>query len=218
MSGTASRTVVGSFHDHDQAQRCVGALEQAGFGETEVGMLRKDEAGHTEADGTARDHGRGLGHGVTTGAVEGGLIGAAAAFLIPGAGPVIGAGILGTTILGALTGAAAGGVAGALTGMGMRKEEADHYTRKFEEGDTIVTVRAAGREDEAHQILRKYGADEMVEKGMPAEIAAADDQREIDGRREAAPLEADHRPVEGAVATDPLTRGDAAIRESETVR
>ena len=202
---TESRTIVGSFHDHDQAQRCVGALEQAGFGETEVGMLRKDDSGDTEAEGTARDHGRGLGHGVTTGAIEGGLIGAAAAFLIPGAGPVIGAGILGTTILGALTGAAAGGVAGALTGMGMRKEEAEHYNRKFEEGDTIVTVRAAGREDEAHQLLRRYGADQMVEKGVGGETEDA--VRRNDGAAS-----------DSAYGSDPVARGDARIRETETVR
>lgn len=217
MSVSEYRTVVGSFHDRDEAQRCVGALEQAGFGETEVGMLRKDDAGQTEVEGLARDHGRGLGHGVTTGAIEGGLIGAAAAFLIPGAGPVIGVGILGTTILGVLTGAAAGGVAGALTGMGMRKEEAEHYNRKFEEGHTIVTVRAAGREDEAHQILRKYGADEMVEKGVAGESTTSADSREIAGRREVDPAEGAH-PAEGAAGGDPLTHGDAAIRESEPIR
>ena len=212
MSVTEVRTIVGSFHDHDQAQRCVGALEQAGFSETEVGMLRKDDSGDTEVEGMARDHGRGLGHGVTTGAIEGGLIGAAAAFLIPGAGPVIGAGILGTTILGALTGAAAGGVAGALTGMGMRKEEAEHYNRKFEEGDTIVTVRAAGREDEAHQLLRRYGADQMVEKSVAGETEAA--VRHSDG--ETIVPEDTNRNADSAYGSDPVARGDARIRETKT--
>jgi hypothetical protein len=214
MSVDSPRTIVGSFHDHDIALRCLGALEQAGFGDAEVGMLRKDESGKADAEGTARDHGRGLGHGVTTGAVEGGLIGAAAAFLIPGAGPVIGAGILGTTILGALTGAAAGGVAGALTGMGMRKEEAEHYNRKFEEGHTIVTVRASGREDAAMQILRKYGADQMVEQGG---TAGSTEGAYAGTTTERAAERSDQVPA-GAEASDPLTRSDQVIRESEAVR
>ncbi|MGI8608253.1 MAG: hypothetical protein ACR2MY_03330 [Candidatus Dormibacteria bacterium] len=154
MSESTQGTVAGSFATYAEAQKAVGALEQAGFSASEIGVLRKgEENGHT--DGPDHVH---PAVGVGTGAVEGGLLGAAAAFLIPGAGPVIGAGILGLTVLGALTGAATGGIAGALTHAGFSKDDADHYGQAFEQGHTIVTVRAAGREAEAQAILTQHSA------------------------------------------------------------
>jgi len=167
---TTQRTIVGSFPDYAQAQRCIGALEQAGFGESEVGVLRKDE-------NAGKEHSQHAHPAVSagTGAVEGGLLGAAAAFLIPGAGPVIGAGILGMTLLGALTGAATGGAAGAFTHAGLGKDESEHFGKEVDKGHTVVTVRSTGREDEAHQIMRHYGAAEMTERAA----AAGEDQRDV---------------------------------------
>jgi len=162
-------TVVGAFRDHAEAQRAVGALEQAGFNAEHIGVLRKGEK-----DGVheVRDHGKGASTGVSTGLVEGGVLGAAALFLLPGAGPVIGAGILGSVILGALTGGATGGIVGALTGVGVRKDEADHYSREFESGQVLVTVRAPGREVEVHQIMGRYGMSQF-KGGAPAEVNPA---------------------------------------------
>ena len=158
-------TVVGAFRDHADAQRAVGALEQAGFNADHIGVLRKGEE-----DGVheVRDHGKGAGTGVATGLVEGGVLGAAAAFLLPGVGPVIGAGILGTIILGALSGGATGGIVGALTGVGVRKDEAEHYSREFEAGQVLVTVRAPGREAEAHQIIGRNNGMSQFKGGAPA--------------------------------------------------
>ena len=97
------------------------------------------------------------------------MLGAAAGFMLPGVGPVIGAGILGSTILGAIAGGATGGVVGALTGIGVSKDEAELDNREFEAGHVLVTVRAPGREIEAHQILGRYGMSEFKD-GVPAEI------------------------------------------------
>jgi hypothetical protein len=159
-------TVVGVFRDHGDAGRAVGALEQAGFTQDHIGVLRKGEK-----DGVhlMRDHGKGATAGVTAGLVEGGVLGAAAAFVLPGVGPVIGAGILGSIILGAIAGGATGGIAGALTGIGVSKDEAEHYSREFDAGHVLVTVRAPGREIEAHQILGRYGMSEFKD-GVPPEI------------------------------------------------
>jgi hypothetical protein len=154
MNEATQGTIAGSFADYPQAEKAVGALEQAGFTHEQIGVLRKGAEGQSTE---TVDHVHPA-VGVGTGAVEGGLLGAAAAFLIPGAGPVIGAGILGMTVLGAITGAATGGIAGALTHAGLRKDDAEHYGKAFEQGHTVVTVRAAGREAEAQQILTQHGA------------------------------------------------------------
>jgi hypothetical protein len=159
-------TIVGAFRDMGDAGRAVGALEQAGFNSDQLGVLRKGEK-----DGVpkVRDHGKGAGTGATAGVVEGAVLGLAAAFVLPGAGPVIGAGILGTIILGAIAGGATGGVVGALTGIGVSKDEAEHYSKEFEMGRVLVTVRAPGRELEAHQIMGRYGMSEFKD-GVPAAI------------------------------------------------
>ena len=148
------RTVAGSFADYDQAQRCVGALEQAGFTHAQIGVLRKGVQGESVEHVHSTP-------GVGTGAVTGGLIGAAAAFLIPGAGPVIGAGILGSTLLGVLAGGATGGVVSAFTHAGLAHHEAEYYGNSFEQGHTVVTVRAEGRELDAERILSEGGANTM---------------------------------------------------------
>jgi hypothetical protein len=162
-------TVVGAFRDLNDAHRAVGALEQAGFTGEQIGLLRK---GMQDGVHEVRDHGKGAGAGMTTGLVEGGLIGAAAAFLIPGAGPVIGAGILGTVILGALAGGATGGVVGALTGVGVRQDEAERYNREFEAGHVLITVKAPGREAEVHQIMGRYGMSQFKD-GFAVDANAA---------------------------------------------
>lgn len=78
---------------------------------------------------------------ITTGLV-GGVIGAAAALLIPGFGLAIAGGIIATTIGGAAIGAAAGGLIGALMGMDITEEEAHHYEHHFKSGRILVIVKA----------------------------------------------------------------------------
>ena len=96
-----------------------------------------------------------------SGAVLGGFLGAAAAFLIPGIGPVVAGGILVTALAGAAIGATAGGVIGAFVSMGLPEHDARHYAREFEAGRTIVTVKTDGRQQEAFDILRRDKAREV---------------------------------------------------------
>jgi len=58
----------------------------------------------------------------------------------------------------AASGAAIAGLAGALIGLGIPEEEAHYYEGEFKAGRTLVTVRAPGRYEEAHDILRRFGA------------------------------------------------------------
>lgn len=96
-----------------------------------------------------------------TGAVLGGSIGALAgiatvAGVIPVIGPILAAGpivallgiggALGTTAAGALTGAIAGGLIGALVDLGVSQSEAEAYEGRIREGDVLVVVHAENGE------------------------------------------------------------------------
>ena len=99
--------------------------------------------------------------GATTGAVLGGAIGAAAALLIPGIGPVVAGGILVTALGSAAIGAMTGGLIGTFVGIGVPEHAAHQYKREFEAGRTIVTVKTDSRQQEAIDILRRNGAQDV---------------------------------------------------------
>ena len=65
---------------------------------------------------------------------------------IPGLGPVVAAGWLASTALGAAVGGAAGGLIGALTAAGVSKEDADIYAEGIRRGGTLVTARVPDAE------------------------------------------------------------------------
>ena len=161
-------TLIGVFADRAQADRAVEDLQRAGFGDQEIGYAAH---GRADGDGThagttpAMDLGGETGDqaadefkGAAAGAAVGGVFGAAAALLIPGIGPVLAGGILGSALLGAGAGAAAGGLMGALTEMGVSEDEARYYDREFQAGGTIVAVKAGSRYREAAAILERHGA------------------------------------------------------------
>ncbi len=160
--------IVGVFDDRSRAEQAVEALHQAGFGDNQIGFAAREVQGEgsgSGAEGTPPSKG---GQGLAKGAVVGGILGAAAALLIPGIGPVIAGGILapllggataaGVGAAGAAAGAAIGGLAGGLSGLGVPETEAKYYEGEFESGRTIVTVRPGDRYAEAESILQQYGA------------------------------------------------------------
>ena len=84
--------------------------------------------------------------GTATGASLGTVLGGGAGLLaglgmlaIPGLGPVVAAGWLASTLVGAGVGAAAGGVVGALTDAGVSHEDAHAYAEGINRGGTLVT-------------------------------------------------------------------------------
>ena len=60
---------------------------------------------------------------------------------IPGLGPVVAAGWLAATAVGAAAGAATGGIVGALTQAGVSKEDAPLYAEGVRRGGTLVSAR-----------------------------------------------------------------------------
>ena len=154
-------TVVGVFDSRAQAERAVAELRCTGFPDDQIGIVT--QSGETTGSGPALSEeethtGEVVATGASAGGVLGGLLGAAASFLIPGIGPVLAGGILATTLSGAALGAVAGGLIGVLTGLGIPEEEAHYYEAEFRAGRTLVTVRTNGRHREAEDILRRFGA------------------------------------------------------------
>jgi hypothetical protein len=151
-----TRTVSRLYDSYSQAQRTVEALEKAGFTSSEVSLVSR-----YRDDNTLADEASGAATGATAGAVAGGTAGLLAALgviAIPGIGPLVAAGVLATTLVGAAGGGAVGGLLGALTDYGVSEEEAHVYLEGVRRGSSLVTVRTdddkAGRAEailDSHQ-------------------------------------------------------------------
>ena len=149
---------VGVFDDRRDAELAAQDLRQKGFTDEQIGFAWLDDKGKTQhTDGNKA--GEMAASGVGTGAVLGGLIGAAAALLIPGIGPVVSGGLLATALAGGATGAVVGGVSGgitgALVGMGLPEDEAKFYGEQVKDGRVLVTVKADDRFADASDIVRR---------------------------------------------------------------
>jgi hypothetical protein len=152
--------VVATFHSHTEAQQAVQSLLNAGFTEDQIGIAAHDP------DGTYTDHtdgskaGEGAALGATAGLGAGALWGLGiVAGALPAIGPVIAGGALAAVVASAAGTAVAGGLIGALLGLGIPEEEAQYYENEFKQGRTIVTVRTSGESaEEARRILDEYNA------------------------------------------------------------
>lgn len=149
--------VVVAFENRDDLRCAEQALRDAGFTDDQFGVAMRGERSTLETDRGTNTAAETIG-GAAIGGVVGGLLGAAAALVMPGVGPILAAGILGTTLAGAATGAVAGGLIGALVGMGVPEEEARFYDTEFRSGRIIMTARVDNRYTEAYDILRNCGA------------------------------------------------------------
>jgi len=156
-------TLVGVFPDRDRAESCVDELRRVGFLDEQIGFMMQDP-GRSTTGGTMADHDRhgdgdvSAGEGAITGAVTGGLVGAAAALFLPAVGPILAGGILASTLTGVAVGALTGGIAAALIDLGVPEEDARYYEGEFRSGRALVTVQTDGRYDEARTIMESYGA------------------------------------------------------------
>jgi hypothetical protein len=82
---------------------------------------------------------------------------------IPGVGPFIAAGPVMAALGGAAIGAGAGGLIGALVGLGIPEYEAKRYEGKLREGNILISVHSDNRDEtkRAKEILERDGADEI---------------------------------------------------------
>ena len=143
-----TQTLTGLFDQYDDARRAVQDLEAAGVPHRDVSIVANNAAGTHSANANAseagEDAGKGAGIGAAVGGV-GGLLAGLGLLAIPGLGPVVAAGWLASTALGAVGGAAiggaAGGLVGALTHAGVPEEDAHVYAEGVRRGGTLVTAK-----------------------------------------------------------------------------
>jgi len=164
-------TITGLFDSYDQAARVVNDLEAAGVPHSDISIVSNDPAHHSHA-------GSGAGTGATIGAVLGGgagLLAGLGMLAIPGLGPVVAAGWLASTAVGAVAVGAAGGIVGALTGAGVSEDEAHVYAEGVRRGGTLVTARVdESRVEIAQPILLRHNAVDPAERGASYRTAGWD--------------------------------------------
>lgn len=151
MTVTISRL----YDDPQAAHRAVMDLEAAGIPSSDISIVasnadnwyrgdkkttRKVDRDHDGVDDRAEGAGAGAGIGAVLGGTAG-LLAGLGIMAIPGIGPVVAAGWLAATAVGAVAGGAAGGIIGALTQAGVPKEEAELYAEGVRRGGTLVTAR-----------------------------------------------------------------------------
>jgi len=153
MAMTQDFIAVGVFHDSEQARHAIDELKSAGYSENEIGFLAR-----VSATGSEEDTMKSAETGAVEGGIIGGVLGAAAALLIPGFGPAIAGGILLATFGAAGIGALAGSIIGTLVSIGVPEGEAHHYQRELEKGSTIVTAKAKSGYADVIAIMRRNGA------------------------------------------------------------
>jgi hypothetical protein len=165
-------TVTRLYDTHTQALSAVSDLEAAGVNADAISIVSNNadnwHAGHEHPSksragplGDANGDGdNDVADGAGKGAATGGVLGAGAGLLaglgmlaIPGLGPVVAAGWLASTAVGAAAGAAAGGATGGLLGAlkeaGHSDEDANVYAEGVRRGGTLVSVRTSGDAEEA---------------------------------------------------------------------
>lgn len=146
------------FDSHTEALAAVTELEAAGIGKDHISLIANNtdkwhdgdgRMGGMDRDGDGEnDAVEGASKGAGTGALLGGgagLLAGLGMLAIPGLGPVVAAGWLVSTAVGALTGAAAGGAAGGILGAlkdaGHTDEDAHVYAEGVRRGGSLVSVK-----------------------------------------------------------------------------
>lgn len=147
-----TQTIARLFDSYDEALAAVNELERSGIPHSHISLIANNAAGghhgHDHADrgdAAADDAGKGATAGGVVGAA-GGLLAGLGLLAIPGLGPVVAAGWLASTVLGAAAGAVAGGavggIVGALTNEGVDEHDAHVYAEGVRRGGTLVSVKA----------------------------------------------------------------------------
>jgi hypothetical protein len=172
----AEKAVFGIAKTQSQAIAIANDLKAAGFSADDISVLLPDKEGtrdfaheqHTKAP-------EGATAGGTTGAVIGGALGwlvGIGALAIPGLGPFIAAGPIMAALAGAAGVGAAGGLVGALVGMGIPEYEAKRYEGRLRDQNILLSVHTenSDQRDVAKRILKAGGAEDISytgEAGVP---------------------------------------------------
>ena len=96
-----------------------------------------------------------------------GLLAGIGALAIPGVGPLIAAGPIMATLAGMGVGAAVGGVAGALIGLGIPEYEAKRYESRLNKGGVLLSVHCNTSDEikRAKNLMEGTGAEDISSTG-----------------------------------------------------
>jgi len=162
-----TRTITAMFGKYSDAKEAITRLEAAGIPHDQISIVSNDES-HKKYHGTGTDDRTGTGTGASLGTLLGGgtgLLAGLGLLAIPGLGPVVAAGWLASTLVGAGVGAAAGGLVGSLTDAGIDEADAHAYAEGVRRGGTLVTVRADEQMSKrVADILDDHGTLDMDER------------------------------------------------------
>ena len=167
-----SKTITRLFDNYSDATAAVRELETLGVPHSDISIVANnvhgEHAGH-DHDGV-NDHGD-VTRGTSTGAVlggAGGLLAGLGLLAIPGLGPIVAAGWLAATAvgagIGAVGGAATGSIVGALKNAGHTEEDAHVYSEGVRRGGTLVSAKVADAD-----IVQ---AEAVLDRNQPVDIAA----------------------------------------------
>lgn len=155
--------VIGVVPNRPAAEQVVGNLRLAGFPQEAVSIImvtKEDPAALENVDDQTGEGVEDVAKHAAVGAGIGGATGAAigaATLLIPGVGPIVGAGAIASLLIG---GTAVGGLMGAFTSQDESTQVIDRYGMALREGQALVTVKADTTDQarQVEQMLTDYGA------------------------------------------------------------
>src|SRR5688572_25582008 len=158
-----SKAVFCLARDREHASGIVDQLKAAGFSNQDISVLMSEKRSSRDF---AHEKETKAPEGAVTGAVTVGALGGVLGWLagigalsIPGVGPFIAAGPIMAALSGSAIGAAAGGLTGALIGLGIPEYEAKRYEASLKEGKVLVSVHSDNAEEtrRAKEIFEQVG-------------------------------------------------------------
>lgn len=160
------KTVSKAYDSYAQARAAVDAVEKAGVPSSDVSLIANK---HVSAEYAEVEDVSGAKTGVGIGAAVGGgagLLAGLGLLAIPGLGPVVAAGWLASTAVGAVAGGATGGIVGALVDAGVDREHADVYSESIRRGGTLVTAKVRDEDvDRIEAVLAGYKPIDPIIRG-----------------------------------------------------
>ncbi len=145
------------FDTYEHAVGAVTDLEASGVAHNAISLVANNTDNRcvgNPSEVTEAEPADAVADGAGTGASVGTVLGGSAGLLaglgmlaIPGIGPVVAAGWLVATALGAGVGAASGGLIGSLVGAGVAETDAHAYAEGVRRGGALVTVRPEDSQD-----------------------------------------------------------------------
>jgi hypothetical protein len=166
------QTITKVYLNYENALHAVKELEAIGIPTSDISLLASkdvisgyDQSHSGEDIYDETEAGPGAGMGAVIGGAAGLLTGLGL-LTIPGLGPVVAAGWLATTTIGAVAGGAAGGIIGSLIDAGVPEDHAHVYTEAVRRGGTMVTVKAQDENiPQIQKILSNFVPIDPAERG-----------------------------------------------------